>query len=217
MAQHRAAHGPGAPASDIVLVFHFAPFAAAVLAAALEREGAQLPPVRVADSCLLAKYAQSQLQEQRLRRDELLGVIDDEGGGGGDDAGASGSGAGAGPPAGSLSSPSLTAAADGAAAAGSPARPSRPHLRHDARLDALVAKFAPAWLTVAPWYRKTDALSDARSALLVTQALSAAAWGEAGAWRAFALGQSCGLVDVLGRAGYPDAAALVAGWREGGQ
>jgi hypothetical protein len=192
--QHRAAHGAAAPAADIVLVFHYAPFAATLLALALERAGAALPPVRVADSCLLAKYALSQLQapapaavsraaQQGRWLDRVGGVpaeggdeeVEDEGG----------------------------------------APPPRPHLRHDCRLDRLLQRAAPAWLALAPWFRRFDALSDARSALVLTQALSQEAWGGPDEWRAFALGTSCRLTDAFGRAGRPRAAALVQGWRDG--
>lgn len=186
--QHRAAHGASARASDIVLVLQFCPFGAAVLGRALERTGAALPPVRVADSCLLAKYAQSQLAPPAAAAD----------------------GAGAGG-ASTSSQPLLLPAA--------PADPSET-LNHDAGLRSLVARFAPAWLPRASWYPKpgagggagagaADALADARTALVMTRALSGRVWGDEEEWRAFALGMSAPLADVLGRAGYPDAGRAV--------
>jgi hypothetical protein len=179
MQQHELAHGADAPASDIVLLLHYAPYGAPLLAAALEREGVRLPPVRVADSCLLAKYALSEVQAAQLAASV---------------AGGSGSGAQAG---------------SSAAPLGSPRWQRRPHLRHPAGLKALVASHCPQWLASAPWYRPLEsALSDARCALVATAALSSAAWGADDAWRAFALGMSAPAADVFGRAGYPLAAAL---------
>ncbi|GBF98744.1 hypothetical protein Rsub_11150 [Raphidocelis subcapitata] len=63
--EHRA-RGANAPASDIVLLLHYVPYHAPLLAAALEREGARLPPVRIADSCLLAKYALSEVEAAKI-------------------------------------------------------------------------------------------------------------------------------------------------------
>jgi hypothetical protein len=241
--QHAAAHGPGADPRDIVLVLHFAPFGVPLLAAALQREGVALPPVRLADSWLLAKYAQSQVyppdpeapaspppalqlqqpqppppqQQQPGRRRGGRGASSAS------DAGAaSGSGGGAGG----------AAAVAAVAAAGPPPiwpPPRRPTMKFDARLDSLVARFAPPWLPAAQWYLRTDAvaraggssaaaaaagahfdaLCDARAAFVATAALSQAAWGDAAAWRAFALGMSWPAADAFARAGYAGAAALV--------
>ena len=190
LAQHAAAHGPGARAEDIVLVLHFSPFGVGALGAAAARVGAALPPARVADSCLLAMYAQSQ--------------------GGAPPAPAPAAG-GAGGAAGGGASGSQPAPAAGGAAT----------LQHLANLGSLVERFAPAWLPAAPWYVRpfaagggaADALSDARSMLVATRALSTRVWGDADAWRAFALGTSCPLADALGRAGCAQAARAVAGWR----
>jgi hypothetical protein len=190
-----------------VLVLHFAPFGVPLLAAALQRAGVSFPPVRLADSWLLAKYLQSHIYPPLP-------------------AGAASPRAGAGAAAAAAGVPPLMGPG------GAELVVVRPTLRYDARLDALVGRFGPAWLHACPWYRRTDAvaaaggssaaaaaggahfdaLCDARAALVVTHALSEAAWRDAGAWRAFALGMSCPAAGAFGRAGHPGAAALMCLW-----